>query len=117
MRSLVGPPRTERDFATKSAAKLIAAKCPKDDPGGRSNRSSQGRHSMSHQHPGRTPASMAASVWVVIAGSCLGLGCQSSKGIAREVSLVPPRVVRQASAEKPKTKATPASRSILKISK
>jgi hypothetical protein len=53
----------------------------------------------------------------MLAGSSLGLGCQSSKNISREVSLVPPKVIRQASAERSSTKAIPASKSILKAAK
>jgi hypothetical protein len=54
---------------------------------------------------------------LLLAGSCLGLGCQSSKGMAREVSLVPPKVVRQTSAEKVKTTAIPASKSTQRVAK
>jgi hypothetical protein len=72
---------------------------------------------MSQQYRSRTLAGATVPAFLLLAGSCLGLGCQSSKGMAREVSLVPPKVVRQASAEKAKTTAIPASKSILRAEK
>jgi hypothetical protein len=71
---------------------------------------------MSQHNRSRTLAGATVSA-LLLAGSCLGVGCQSSQGVAREVSLVPPKVVRQASAEKVKTKAIPASKSALRTTK
>lgn len=58
-----------------------------------------------------------ALLTTVLAGMSLGLGCQSSNTVSREVSLVPPKVIRQASAEQSSTKVVPASKSIMKIAK